>query len=236
MTHVDIINATTTLTNEAVAAIIPPLQIQVSRDLATAWGIIASVFFVPRGASPTKGHWWLVLLDNSDVAGALGYHDITTEGLPIGKVFVTTTQQAGLSWTVTTSHELAEMLVDPDVNLAAQVSDTRFYAYEVGDPVEADALGYLINGVLLSDFVTPAWFEALVHPVGTLFDHAGHLTGPLQLAAGGYISVLDVRSSGWMQLTAHASYRQRPKVGSRRERRTLPRAQWLRSTAYVGLV
>jgi len=50
-----------------------------------------------------------VILDDSDQAGALGYHDLTSDGLPIGKVFAASDLKAGTSWTVTASHELLEM-------------------------------------------------------------------------------------------------------------------------------
>jgi hypothetical protein len=235
MTHIDIINASTVLTDAEIAAAVPALQKQINEHFYPAWGIKANLFFVPLGAKPRAGHWWMVLLDTSDVAGALGYHDLTSEGLPIGKVFAATDKQNGLSWTVTLSHELVEMLADPNVNLAAQVGDATFYSYETADAVEADALGYQIDGVLVSDFVFPEWFENMAHPMGTKFDHCAHVTRPLQLAPGGYISVLNVRAGGWTQLSAqteqsaNASYGQRPKVGSRRERRILPRAQWLKS-------
>ena len=34
------------------------------------------------------------------------------------------------------------------------------YAYEVCDACEADQFGYDIDGVLVSDFVFPSWFES----------------------------------------------------------------------------
>ena len=38
---------------------------------------------VPKGTQPSNGSWWLVLLNHSDQANALGYHDLATEGLPL---------------------------------------------------------------------------------------------------------------------------------------------------------
>lgn len=237
MIHIDIINACTVLTNAEIQAAIPALQKQITRDFYPAWGIKAHLFFVPKGARPRAGHWWIAMLDDSDIAGALGYHDLAAGGLPIGKVFAATDQRYGLSWTVTLSHELLEMLVDPNVNLAAQVDDQTIFAYEACDACEADELGYRIDGVLVSDFVMPEWFENMPHAKGTRFDYGGHLKKPLALAPGGYISVLDLGGGGWTQVTAKTRntrklYSYRAKVGSRRERRTLPRDQWLVSTAH----
>src|SRR6266581_3514657 len=97
-----------------------------------------------------------------DFAGALGYHDLTKQGLPLGKVFAGSDMKLGYNWTVTASHELLEMLADPDINLTAFVQDSDtsgiLYAYETADACEADEYGYKIDGVLVSDFVFPSWF------------------------------------------------------------------------------
>ena len=137
---VSIINSSTVVADDDVSSAVADLQTQVSRDFAAAWGRDAALAFVPSGSQPASGSWWLAILDNSDQAGALGYHDLTNEGLPLGKIFAGTDKQFGANWTVTASHELLEMLADPDVNLTAfvQSSDTtgRLYAYEVADACE----------------------------------------------------------------------------------------------------
>ena len=51
------------------------------------------------------------------------------------------------------------MLADPWINWCAQGTDGKIYALEVCDAVESDKLGYEIDGVMVSDFITPAWFE-----------------------------------------------------------------------------
>ena len=243
-----VINASQTLTDQAVAAAVPALQKQVTRDVAPVWGVPADLLFVGTGKKPPAGYWWLAVLDNSDEAGALGYHDMTPDGLPLGKVFAGTDKLFGLSWTCTASHELLEMLVDPAINLTAFVETefdqnentvTRAYAYEVCDPCEADADGYKIDGVLVSDFVYPAWFEPFRKKGSTKFDQRGLLKEPFSLRPGGYMSVYDVSSgSGWQQLDApgERKYSSRAHVGSRRERRRTPRIQWLWSERRVGAV
>jgi hypothetical protein len=84
---VSIINASTVLSDDEVGDAVGPLQTQAYRDFAPAWGIDADLQFVARGARPGAGTWWVAILDDSDQAGALGYYDITSEGLPLGKVF-----------------------------------------------------------------------------------------------------------------------------------------------------
>lgn len=249
MITISFINASTAVTDDEAKQVMDALQIQVSRDFAPVWGVDASLIFVPSGISPAPGTWWLTVLDNSDQAGALGYHDITPDGLPIGKIFAGTDKAIGSSWSVTASHELLEMLGDPDINLTVLV-DNILYAYEVGDAVEADELGYLINGVLVSDFVFPSWFETFRKP-GTQFDFGGHVAAPLQLLPGGYIGYLDITSGqGWQQRTAEvaatntgsdhvlrnmaALRKMRAPVGSRRERRRTPKESWTASTIHAA--
>jgi hypothetical protein len=112
-----ITNASTVLSDEEVQSVVPALQTQVHRDFGPIWGIDADLSFVPKGTQPPAGSWWLVVLDDSDQAGALGYHDVTNDGLPIGKIFAKTDMKYGANWTITLSHELLEMLGDPEINL-----------------------------------------------------------------------------------------------------------------------
>jgi hypothetical protein len=236
-----IINESSVVSDQEVQAVMAGLQTQVSRDFAPVWGTDALLTFVPSGSAPPKGSWWLVVLDNSDQAGALGYHDLTPDGLPLGKVFAATDLQYNLKWSVTASHELLEMLGDPYINLAATVEPGRngsvmtLYAYEVCDACESDSYGYDINSVTVSDFVYPSWFESFWQKGGTQFDFQNRIQKPFELLPGGYISVYDVASGqGWSQLTAEKSppsYAARPHVGSRREKRRTPRNHWMNSTA-----
>ena len=221
---VAVINASTTLSDAEVQDAVPALQVQVHRDFAPAWGIDADLSFVPRGGTAAPGAWWLVILDTSDAPGALGYHDLTPEGLPLGKVFAASDRGLGLQWTVTASHELLEMLADPDVNLTVFIESGSttgtLYAYEVCDACEADEFGYSIGGVMVSDFVNPAWFESFRKRGSTQFDHQSKIQEPFGLLPGGYIGVYAVKSGGgWTQVTAATRPGAHP-IGSRARNRS----------------
>ncbi len=236
---ITVVNFSTVLVDNQISAAVPALQKQIRRDFAPVWGVDADLTFVPKGSTPPADAWWLAIVDDPDIADALGYHDITPEGLPMAKVFAAVDQQLGLQWTVTASHELLEMLVDPDVNLSAFVqtggNSGTFYSYEVCDPCEEDGQGYQIDGVQVSDFVYPAWFEGFRAARSTIFDYGRHIEEPFQILPGGYSLIFDIPSGmGWYQIGVAAeagsgSRRFRPAVGSRRERRMRPRQQWLRS-------
>ena len=235
--QVSVINASTVLNETDIRPVIQALQKQVTNDFFPAWGVDAQLTFVPTGSAPPTGTWWLTILDDSDQAGALGYHDLTPDGLPLGKVFAATDLKYGNSWSVTASHELLEMLADPNINLTVFVQNANtsgtLFAYEVCDACEADNLGYKIGNVLVSDFVYPAWFEDFRAQGSTQFDQGNHIQSPLQLLPGGYIGVFNVSDgSGWTQLTAEkhlTDTHSRGNLGSRRERRRTTRQDWVRS-------
>lgn len=188
-----IVNHSTVVQPLDCAAAIGALQHQVSYDFQPYWGQGAHLYTPATSTSPMAT---IAILDDSDQAGALGYHDwTTTDGYPLAKVFARTDQQYGLSWTVTASHELLEMLADPYVHDGSQDDITaRWYAREVCDPIEADALGYTYNNVLLSDFITPMWFHS---GAKAPYDFKNHLTAPMSLASKGYMSYWD--NTGWHQ-------------------------------------
>jgi hypothetical protein len=235
--QISVINESTVLADSDVTPVVAVLQKQVTNDFRPVWGTDAELVIVPKGTQPATGSWWLVLLDDSDQANALGYHDLTTEGLPIGKVFATSDLKAGTSWTVTASHELLEMLGDPNINLTVFVQNNNtagtLYAYEVCDACEDDSLGYQIDNILVSDFVYPSWFEGFRAEGSTQFDRMNKIQSPLQLLAGGYIGIFTVNSgSGWQQQTAEkhpTNLRNRGAVGTRRERRNIPHELWVNS-------
>src|SRR5437588_3605858 len=198
-----VMNPSTVVQDTDVKAALPAFQSQVTDDFAPAWGIDASLRFVAGGSKPAAGEWWLSILDDSDQAGALGYHDLTDEGLPLSKVFAGSDIAFKQSWTVTCSHELLEMLVDPNINLTVFDEGpigARLYAYEVCDPCEADQYAYDIDGTLVSDFVYPAWFESFRAKGSTQFDFAKKIQQAFELLPGGYIGVNDIGSGlGWTQ-------------------------------------
>jgi len=234
---ISIINASTVLSDNEIQPVVDALQQQVTNDFRPAWGIDAELTFVPTGTTPATGTWWLTILDDSDQAGALGYHDLTPDGLPLGKVFAATDLKYGTNWSVTTSHELLEMLADPNINLTVFVQNDNtsgtLYAYEVCDACETDNFGYKIGNVLVSDFVYPAWFESFRKQGSTQFDQTNSIQSPFQLLSGGYIGVYNVTDgNGWTQLTAEkkpAETLHRGNVGSRRERRRTTRNLWVNS-------
>ena len=74
------------------------------------------------------------------------------------------------------------------------------FLVEVCDPSEAAEFGYSVNGILMSDFYTPRFFDPLVAP-GVRYSFTGALTEPRQVLRGGYLSWHDPVSDHWWQQT-----------------------------------
>jgi hypothetical protein len=136
---------------------------------------------------PQPGDWQLVYFDDTDEADAEGYHDLTHRGQPVSRIFVKSTLKNGDLVSVTACHELFEMAIDPIANLWAQETQRTLYAYEVCDPVEEDT--FLVDGIEMSNFVHPSWFEPFKHPRGTKFDHLGLLKKPFAVRKTGYVII-----------------------------------------------
>ena len=163
------------------------------------------------------------------MANALGYHDLTPDGLPLSKVFVQTTLEAKQKVSVTACHELAEMLVDPAINLAAAGHANVFYAYETADAVEE--IEFTIDGIAMSDFVYPAWFEGFRKPGSAQFDYAKKVRRPFQILAGGYMSVF--KNGKWTEIFGSRAKGRRFRREDRRGHRSTyrGRAQRMRRSA-----
>jgi hypothetical protein len=115
-------------------------------------------------------------------------------------------------WTIDASHEILEMLVDPYGNrlqnstsieiVKGKIQDgTGEFAYlvEACDPCEADGFAYAIQGIAVSDFLTPHFYDPVVTP-GTRYSFTGAIKAPRQILKGGYISWVNQETDEMQQL------------------------------------
>jgi len=116
------------------------------------------------------------------------------------------------------SHDLMEMLANPMLNLtvfdAADNGTTgKLYVREICDPVSSPEYTYKIDGVVVSNFVFPSWFESFRKKGSSQFDYGNFLKSPFELGKGAYLSVFDVeKGSGWH----HVFSQEKPKATRRR--------------------
>ncbi len=179
-------------------ALIAAMQDYVAKFIVPVWGAPANLITT---ADFQQGAWAIVFLDNADQPGALAYHDLTPDGLPESKVFVKTTLANNDLVSVSASHELVEMLVDPATNMMTTGPDPNLiYAYESADPVEQ--LSFDVDGIQMSDFVYPAYFETFRQPGSVQFDSMNKVTQPFQILSGGYQIIF--QNGNWTQVFGSA--------------------------------
>src|SRR5262249_30395028 len=130
------------------------------------------------------GTWGFGFFDSERAGTDDGYHDLTPDGLPFARVFVKNALSDDGNVTLSAAHELAEILIDPALNMEIAASDHVLYDYEVADPVEETS--FLVDGLKMSNFVYPSWFEPFHKPNSIQFDHLHLVTKPFQILRGGY--------------------------------------------------
>lgn len=164
----------------------------------------AQVTLLPKGVKPPPNAYNLILLDTTDQEGALGYHD-DAQGtkIPYSEVFVKTAQEDGATASAVASHELLEMLVDPDVQHVRTARHAgKLYIMEICDPVQGEdydvgAPEGRKTGILVSNFVLPAWLglpQTSDPHVMSFF--TGDVKMPFQVGPNGYISVAPENEPG----------------------------------------
>src|SRR5205807_10198179 len=120
-------------------------------------------------------------------------------------------------WTATASHVLLGLLADPFGNrmIAASSPDRAKggqvnLLVEVADPVQGQENDYEIDGVRVSDFVTPAFFSN-GNEKGAQYDIKGHLKEPLKVGRDGFLSWVDDKGE-WYQATWFGSGTKQPEI------------------------
>jgi hypothetical protein len=227
-------NESTVVSDADAAAGVADVQDQINTDFAPAYsGLRADLVFWPKSkGSPPKNIEIIHILDNSDVADALGYHELNPAGYPEGFVFAKTTIDAGDPWETCFGHETLEQILDPYANWTVQAAmgqNVVWVALEDCDPCESDQ--YSPKGIPRTYFVLPLWFTGGAGQV----DFLGKLKKGLSLDAGGYIAYAD--SSGqWGQVTGrqvHAHRAGAPKF-SRKGRYALHTHHAMRGVSHTA--
>ena len=190
-----IVNQSTVVSGTTLANYTSGVQAQLNNHVFPSWKVNANLIIVASTSDIPSGNWYLLVQDNTNTPGTLGYHSLDANGIPYGIIFANTIIQAGLVPSTTLSHEILEMLVDPFVDslVFKQTSNTTgtLIYLEVCDPVESNT--YVINGVTVSDFVFPRWFSP---SVGGQYDQLNLVSQSYQLLNGGYSLVFEVPNSG----------------------------------------
>ncbi len=215
--QIGLMDKTGELSSDVIQSVAAALNVQVTRDLPQFWNVQATVVALQKEKVPS-GVWPVFLVKNLP-PGEGGFH-LDKHNQPYAEVIATPNNEG---WTVATSHEVIEMLVDPYGNrlqssTSIQISGGKIkdgngqfsYLVEACDPCEADNYAYAIQGVAVSDFLTPHFYDLNETP-GSRYSFTGALKGPRDILPGGYISWVDQEQGEWQQLQ-YIDPKQPPKI------------------------
>jgi hypothetical protein len=189
--------------------VIRAINRQITEDFAPYWGMSATLRLEGRSAQrpdtiqipDLRGDAVIYLWNETDVDGALGYHEKNARGVPFGFVFTEISQSIDEPWSVTFSHEALELIGDPETNLLVMgphPSEDRdvFHWFEMCDAVQNET--YEIDGVPVSNFVLPLYFTGTrnIDEIGARNDflgqsHDGQTLKSFGINPGGYIGFFD---------------------------------------------
>ena len=197
--HIALVSKTRKISFSDLTKVAAALQKQAVRDLGPIWGLQATVDAFEKLKDVPVGYWPIIIKENIDDPGAAGYHSDKYRQ-PFSLVAY------GDGWSLTCSHEMCEMLVDPFGNRMVSSGSIKKgqgrvnYLVEVCDPCESDKFAYSVNGIMLSDFYTPHYFDP-VKAESVRYSFTGCITEPKQILKGGYLSWLDPETAKWWQAT-----------------------------------
>jgi hypothetical protein len=156
------------------------------RDVESLWGYPRTLTPVTlKVASRPPAGAWRVRFTKPQSVSYEGFHWENYQHVPYALILHTRT------WTVTLSHEIEEMMIDPYPSTRPSVLAGPYgyvYLVEIADPVEADT--YFFGQVELSDFVTQEWYTTPPLIPNRRYDFLGHVQWARECLLGGYYSIL----------------------------------------------
>jgi hypothetical protein len=196
-----VINFSKQLSDQDVQAGVRAVNRQVAEDFMPIWGYGRTLKLVQPRFNPSDMNTLaeeqvnadsvIYIVDENLLPGALGFHDLNAADLPFGFVFVLDPND----WTVTLSHEVLELILDPTVNLFVPGPDPRdaqnivLHSYEACDAVERTS--YMIDGIAVSNFLTPSYFTIGEAP-GARNDFLGVNVKSFGVTQGSHIAFFDL--------------------------------------------
>jgi hypothetical protein len=163
-----------------VIAVMEAIQIQIDEQFAPKGYKSAKLEYVAKDKNPRAGTWRLIISSEKNPGWTTpGFHTFNgLLGVPEGFVYLDRIQPVE-NWSITASHEVLEMLANPNVDLIAhrpikletdKIEVFASYAYEVCDQCFTDDDAYEIGKVRVSNFVIPEWFDERKHLSITKYD------------------------------------------------------------------
>src|SRR3954454_106231 len=197
--HVALVSDGSAISLDELTSVAAALQKQVLRDFSPIWNVQADVSAFASLEAVPLDYWPVIIRDDIGSDDAAGYHQ-DQHGQPYSLV------KFDPDWTLTASHETLEMLGDPFGRrmIAGQspvVSQGRVqFLVEVCDASEASEFAYEVNGVVVSDFYTPHFFDS-ESSGGARYSFSNAIKQPREVLRGGYLTWYLPSTREWWQRT-----------------------------------
>jgi hypothetical protein len=202
--HVALVSETDAVQLDDLSTVSAAMQKQVTRDFGPIWNVDATVDAFDSLDSVPVDYWPVIVADDINQPGAAGFHT-DDHGQPFALV------QVDDNWPLTVSHETLEMLADPFGNRTIAglppdgapdpigSLDRVTYLVEVSDPCEDAQFSYNSNGIAVSDFITPNYYDPTASG-GVRYSFTGSITAPHTVLEGGYVSFGNPVDNNWYQI------------------------------------
>lgn len=180
--------------------VVKAINLQLREDFKPVWCIAATIKQVRASTDISKVDFdgFMYLRDSPpESADYAGYHDTLSDGRAVGYSFTDISEALKEDWSVTLSHEVLEMVGNRNVNYFAlgphpkKPSKTVFHWLEMCDAVQGFQYKKGPDGVLVSDFVCPAFFTPEEDSSLTHFQNKKFKLKSLSAAPDGYLGFYD---------------------------------------------
>lgn len=227
---VGFVNRTTGIKTADFKDAVSAFNTQARKDFGPAWSINASAVALPKNFAESLDRVDAIIYIEDKPQkddGTLGFHDKRLSGMPYGICYQSISQSLGENWTVTASHELCELLLNPWIGSYEYgphpENNQRFVFHwrEASDAVQAQS--YHIknrNGskIEVSDFVLPLYFTMESEAPGPgRYKANDWLESKLKsfgLLKGGYVGFFDPKTGKEGTVFANREAERRHKVKS----------------------
>lgn len=192
MTHIALVPYQVSIDPSVLDRVAAALQRQVREHFGPLWQIEATVSAFAAWSSVPADYARLIVVDHLD-SSALGVH-AAKDGQPYALV------GAHGEWPLVASHELLEMLADPTGRQTRRGPSPRSgggeveILLEVCDPCQGKRWSYDIDGIPVSDFCTPAFYDGAQ---AGRWSYRGNVTGAHQVLKDGYLIWHDPVAQEW---------------------------------------
>jgi hypothetical protein len=195
MKNLALVSTTKRVTLKELSRVAEALNVQLAQHFRPEWNIEAQV--IPfANSKKVPDNYWPITIRDKIAEGMWSYHSVSGN-----RPFVEVAY--GKFWTLSASHDMMEMLVDPKLNRQVNAPSvvpgekrTVTFPVQICDPCANPKNGYRINGVLVADFSTQDFWDHTSTREGG-YSYLGALTRPFQVLPGAYLSWVDPKTGQW---------------------------------------